>query len=257
LFLQGFCANVANALELEDKLSDLWKGGLGSKTKCSNYFQRYLLKTISQPLTLGLDEVDQVFQCPEIAQEFFALLRTWHEKGKNEPLWQRLRLVIAHSKEVYIPLNINQSPFNVGLPIELPELTVKQVTDLVKRHGLNWSNSEIETLMGIVDGHPYLVRKALYEMARSRLTLEDFIKISPTEEGLYSDHLRRLLSNLTQNNGELANAMKKVVASDKPVRLEGNLGFNLRSMGLVKFRGNDVIPLCNLYRLYFCDRLGV
>jgi len=28
-------------------------------------------------------------------------------------------------------------------------------------------------------------------------------------------------------------------------------------MGLVKLRGNDVIPLCNLYRLYFKDRLGV
>ncbi|WP_254173782.1 AAA-like domain-containing protein [Planktothrix pseudagardhii] len=257
LFLQGFCANVANGLELEDKLSDFWKGGLGSKTKCSNYFQRYLLTTISQPLTLGLDEVDQVFQHLEIAQEFFALLRTWHEKGKNEPVWQRLRLVIAHSKEVYIPLNINQSPFNVGLPIELPELTVEQVTDLVKRHGLSWSNLEIDSLMGMVDGHPYLVRKALYEMARSRLTLEEFIKISPTEEGLYSDHLRRLLFNLNQNDGELAKAMKRVVASENPVRLEGNLGFKLRSMGLVKFRGNDVIPLCNLYRLYFSDRLGV
>lgn len=75
--------------------------------------------------------------------------------------------------------------------------------------------------MKMVNGHLYLVRKALYEMARcsqvmgtrSRLTLEEFIKTSPTEEGLYSDHLRRLLSNLNQNNEELANAMKKVVAS--------------------------------------------
>ncbi|MBE9145170.1 AAA-like domain-containing protein [Planktothrix mougeotii] len=256
-FLKGFCANVANALEVDDQLTDRWQGSLGSKTNCSNYFQRYLLKTISQPLTLGLDEVDQVFQHLEIAQEFFGMLRTWHEKGKNEPSWQKLRLVIAHSKEVYIPLNINQSPFNVGLPIELPEFTVEQVTDLVKRQGLNWSNAEIETLMEMVDGHPYLVRKALYEMARNYLTLEEFIKISPTEQGLYSDHLRRLLFNLNQNNGELATAMKKVVASDNPVRLESTLGFKLRSMGLVKFRGNDVIPLCNLYRLYFSDRLEV
>jgi hypothetical protein len=256
--LKAFCANVANELKLEDKLSDFWKGGLGSKTKCSNYFQRYLLKTISEPLTLGLDEVDQVFQHGEIiAREFFGLLRTWHEKGKNEPVWQRLRLVIAHSKDVYIPLDINHSPFNVGLPIELPELTVEQVTDLVKRHGLNWSKLEIDSLMEMVDGHPYLVRKALYKMARSHLTLEEFITKSPTEEGLYSDHLRRHLFDLNQNDGKLANAMKKVVASENPVRLEGNLGFKLRSMGLVKFRGNDVIPLCNLYRLYFSDRLGV
>ncbi len=107
---------------------------MGSKQKCGNYFQRYLLATITSPLTLGLDEVDRVFQYPEIAQEFFGLLRAWHEKGKNEQAWQKLRLVISHSKEVYIPLNINQSPFNVGLPIELPELNHQQINELVQKH---------------------------------------------------------------------------------------------------------------------------
>ncbi len=52
-----------------------------------------------------------------------------HEQGKNNPDWQRLRLIIVHSKEVYIPLNINQSPFNVGLGIELPEFNLEQVKD--------------------------------------------------------------------------------------------------------------------------------
>jgi hypothetical protein len=33
--------------------------------------------------------------------------------------------------------------------------------------------------------------------------------------------------------------------------------FKLRSMGLVKFQGNQVVPLCGLYRQYFGHRLGL
>jgi hypothetical protein len=254
--LQWFCGDITNALNLDDRVPDYWKQGMGSKQKCGNYFQRYLLATITSPLTLGLDEVDQVFQHPEVAQEFFGLLRAWHEKGKNEPAWQKLRLVISHSKEVYIPLNINQSPFNVGLPIELPEFNQQQINELVQKHHLNLSQNEIEQLIGIVDGHPYLLRKALYEIARDSLNLEQFLQMAPTEEGIYGDHLRRHLFNLTADPN-LEAAMKQVIASSNPVRLEANLAFKLRSLGLVELRGNDVIPLCNLYRLYFKDRLGV
>lgn len=258
LFLQWFCASVANELNLADRLSELWTGAAGSKIRCTNYFHRYLFPTLTQPLTLGLDEVDQVFHHLPVAQDFFGLLRSWHEKGKNDHTWQRFRLIIAHSREVYIPLNINHSPFNVGLPMELPELTRTQVGDLVQRHPLGWPAPRVEQmtdqLFGLVDGHPYLVRKALYEIARQNLTLEQWLAIAPTEAGLYGDHLRRHLENL-QHDPPLAAAMKQVVRSDTPVRLESKLGFSLHSMGLVRRRGNDVEPLCNLYRLYFRDRL--
>ncbi|MEO1377557.1 MAG: AAA-like domain-containing protein, partial [Cyanobacteria bacterium J06635_10] len=157
-FLQWFCSSITEELNLPDKLNDYWKGVLGSKNKCTKYFEKYLLPQISGALALGLDEVDEVFKHPEIAADFFGLLRSWHEKGKNEPVWKKLRLVIVHSKEVYIPLNINQSPFNVGLPIELPELNKLQVQDLVERHGLNWNHSDIKKLIHFLGGHPYLIR---------------------------------------------------------------------------------------------------
>ena len=256
LFLQWFCASVSDELGLEEQLEKYWKGVLGSKNKCTNYFQRYLLTSIPESITLGLDEVDQVFQHPNIAQEFFGLLRAWHEKGKNEPVWQKLRLIIVHSKEVYIPLNINQSPFNVGLPIELPELTAPQVTDLVQRHGLHWTDRETDQLMDIVDGHPYLVRKALYEITRGNLTLDEFTIAAPTEQGIFGDHLRRHLLNLNADP-ELAAAMRSVIVSEQAIRLDPTLAFKLRSMGLVELQGNDVRPLCNLYRTYFRDRFGV
>jgi serine/threonine-protein kinase len=254
-FLQWFCASIALELNLDEKLTDYWKGILGSKNKCTNYFQRYLLSEITHPLALGLDEVDQIFQHPEIATDFFGLLRAWHERGKNEAVWQKLRLVIVHSKEVYIPLNINQSPFNVGLPIELPELNYVQVQDLVQRYGLNLSEEQLEQLMAMVGGHPYLVRVALHQIARGRMTLEKLLQMAPTEEGPYYDHLRRHLLNL-EENAELVAAAKQVVAANSPVEIKTAEAFKLRSMGLVKFQGNAVMPLCDLYRQYFRDRLG-
>ncbi len=253
-FLQWFCANISDELDLDDQLEKYWQGVLGSKKKCSKYLRKYLLKNLDSPLTLGLDEVDQVFQHPEIATDFFGLLRTWHENGKNEPTWQKLRLIIVHSKEVYIPLNINQSPFNVGLSIELPEWNFQQVKTSAQQHGLNWTEAEINDLMAMVGGHPYLVRRAFYQIAKGRMSLKQLLQSAPTEGGTYGDYLRRHLINLKENP-ELLAAIKEVLATDSPVKIGTVESFKLQSMGLVKFQGNEVMPLCNLYRLYFQERL--
>ena len=254
-FLESFCANVSLELGIEEKIDQYWKPQrYSSQTNCTNYFQSYLLKELKQPVILGLDEVDRIFQYSEIADEFFTMLRSWHEKGKNNKIWQKLRLVISHSQEVYISLDVNKSPFNVGLPIDLNKFSLAQLQNLVKRHGLQWSDTEIKQLMGMIDGHPYLVRTALYHIATNDLTLKQFLEIAPTEEGLYEDHLYRHLLILEENK-QLKSAMLKLVNSDEAVTLEPIYAFKLKSMGLAESRGNKVIPLCNLYRIYFSDRL--
>jgi hypothetical protein len=253
-FLQWFCTSITEELELEEQLDQYWNKRLGSQRNCTNYLRRYILSAIDTPLVLGLDDIDQIFQYTDIAQEFFGLLRAWHEQGKNEEIWQKLRLVIAHSQEVYIPMKVTQSPFNVGLSIELEEFNLAQVKELVRRHGLNWSDTEIGQLMGIVNGHPYLLKTALYQIAKGQLTLEQFLKVAPTEEGLFGDFLYHYLL-LLEDDEALKTAMQQVIKSDVPVKLDARQAFKLRSMGLVESKGNGVQPLCNLYRLYFRDRL--
>lgn len=254
-FLKWFCAVVALELQLPARLADYWNGIFGSKVSCKSYFERYLLANTTEPLVLGLDEVDRVLQYPELTSDFFGLLRAWHEEAKNREIWRKLRLVVVHSTEVYVPMDINQSPFNVGLPIELPEFKSVQVQDLAQRHGLAWGMPEIERLMAMVGGHPYLVRLALYHIARQEITLSELLKTAPTDAGLYSDHLRRHLWNLSQHL-ELATALYKVVSAESPVQLESIPAFKLQSMGLVHLRGNEVTPRCNLYRDYFRVRLA-
>ncbi len=147
-FLQWFCAGVTRKLKLPtNKVAELWDYFLGSKDNSSEYFENELLTEFTTPLALGLDDVDRIFEHQEIASDFFGLLRTWHEQGKNNDTWKKLRLVIVHSKEVYIPLNINQSPFNVGTAVELSEFTLAQVQELVQRHQLEWTDAQIERLM--------------------------------------------------------------------------------------------------------------
>ncbi len=255
-FLQWFCAFVSEELNLEVQVEKYWKKFLTNQQNCNKYFNDYILNQVNQPIVLGLDDIDEIFSYPQIAGEFFKLLRSWNEKGKNSDVWQKLHIIIAHSQEVYaINFDINCSPFNVGFSVELGEFNQLQVKELIKRHGLNWSEQEIQKLIDMIDGHPYLLRVALYHLAKGQLTLDNFLKNAPTDQGLYRDHLYKYLSILEDNEG-LKITMKKVVESDTPVQLDAKIGFKLRSLGLVEAKENKVIPLCNLYRRYFSDKLS-
>ena len=77
-----------------------------------------------------------------------------------------MRLVAAHSTEAYIPLPLHQSPFNVGLPIRLSALTRSQVETLTQRYGLDSATVDLNRLMTLVGGHPYLIQLALYHLYR-------------------------------------------------------------------------------------------
>ncbi|WP_346289424.1 AAA-like domain-containing protein [Sphaerothrix gracilis] len=252
-FLRWLCANVTDRLKLPSKVDEYWQGIAGSADKATDYFELYLLSEIQTPLVLCLDEVDEVFKYPAIAGDVFGLLRSWHEESKINPIWQNLRLVITHSEEVYIPLNINQSPFNVGMPVNLPPLMPTQLADLVQRYGLAWSEGELADFADMVGGHPFLARVGLQHIAWGDLTLAQFLEVAPTQAWEFSRHLMRHLGNLEERN--LVEAMKQVIVADQPVRLPIGEASKLENMGLVRFQGNDVVPLCGLYRQYFREVL--
>lgn len=250
-FLRWLCLRVGRQLKLENQLGEYWDTEiLGSNDNCTVYFEEYILPSIDCPLVLALDQVDLLFPQTEVIEDFLGMLRSWHEKGKISQQWKQLRLVMAHSTECYIPLDMNQSPFNAGVPVELLEFDSKQVLSLANVHGLNWNESQIEVLMSMVGGHPYLVRLALYEVSSGKMTLEQLLNEASTEAGIYSNHLRRLLEIL-QQVPELAQALQNVVASLEPVELDSMQIYKLHSMGLVQRKDNQVLPRCNLYREYF------
>ncbi len=253
-FLKWFCSITAQNLGIDPQINEHWSNEFSHKTNATNYFQQYLLPLISGPLVLGLDEVDRLFSYDQVAKDVLSQWRNWHEKGKDDQQWERVRLIIVHSQEVYVPLNINESPFNVGLPIELPQFTLAQVHDLSQLHGLaSWSEEESKRLMQMVGGHPFLVRQAFYEIACGKTTLDQLLETAPTAAGIYHEHLRHHLLNLQEAG--LDQVMKQVVQSPSAVFIDSKPAFKLHSMGLVKYQGDNVIPTFDLYRQYFQKQL--
>lgn len=250
-FLRWLCAMTTRQLQLESRLDEHWDDELlGPMENCTAYFQEYLLEELEEPLVLGLDAVDRLFDAPEVAQDFFALMRVWHEEASNLEIWERLRLVVAHSTEVYIPLKLNQSPFNVGMPIRLPEFTVAQVQELAERYQLDWSTDQAEKLMAMVGGHPYLVQLALYQMHHDTQTLDTLLAAASTPSGIFSNFLGRHLQRLKEHP-ELATALKEVLSADAGAKLEAVTAYKLESLGLARLDGEVTKPSCELYRQYF------
>lgn len=257
IFLRWFCFNVEQELNLESQLERYWNAEwLGSKVSCTTYFEKYLLAQDDVPLVLCLDDIDLLFPYPGLYEDFFGLLRSWHEKARSRPQWHKFHLILAHSTEAYIRLNINQSPFNVGLPIELTEFDANQAASLAERIGLTYSADEIEKLMALIGGHPYLLKNAFdYLKASPDETLDEFLGTAPTQSGIYRNHLQGLWSQLTQHP-ELEAAFASVIHSDQLISLQPTLAYQLQSMGLIKLSGNLAQVSCQLYLRYFLDNLS-
>jgi hypothetical protein len=253
--LRWFCANISEQLQVSSKIDDYWDEDIGSKVSCKIYFQDYLFKEVKTPIVIILNEVNRLFEYACIASDFLPMLRFWHEMARSVEIWQKLRLVIAHSTEVYIPLNLYQSPFNVGLAIKLPYFTSEQVQYLANRYQLDWINhSQIEQLMQMVGGHPYLINVALYHLHQGKMTLEQLLQAAPTQAGIYSDYLRGHLVML-QQQPELLSALQQVLTIQDGVFLDAIAAYKLESMGLIQLDGNQASLSCELYRIYFRQQL--
>ena len=250
-FLRWLCANIAHQLQRKPLLDEYWDEDFGSKISCTLYFQDYLLESINTPLILALDEVNQIIEHPQVAKDFLPLLRSWYEEAKRLPIWKKLRLLVVHSTEIYVPLELNQSPFNVGLPIKLDNFSQEEVQQLAQRYGLDWGDGgEVKELMAMVGGHPALIHLALYHLSQGEITRSQLLETAPTATGIYRNHLQRHWATL-EKQPELVQALDRVLNATEPVVLDPILTHKLSSIGLVKVAGDRAIAGCELYRQFF------
>ncbi|MGD1906796.1 MAG: AAA-like domain-containing protein [Leptolyngbyaceae cyanobacterium] len=256
-FLRWLCANLSYQLGVEPRLNDYWNGDLGSKVSCTIYIEEYLLAQFEAPVAIALDELNLLFAFPQLCSEFFPLLRTWYEDSRESAPWQRLRWVLAYATEVYVPLQIHQSPFNVGLAIRLPEFTPAQIVDLAQRHGLDSSTIErLDPFVQMIGCCPGLVRMALFHLAQGTVSIAQLIREAPTLGGIYSNHLRQLLAALSPHPA-LQAAYQAIVTAPEPISLDPVMAYRLDSLGLIKLNSNRAEPACDLYRQYFAAFLPV
>ncbi len=253
-FFRQFCARLTYELGQENKVDEYWQWPFSNIMRCSDYLEEHLLARLNGPLVLAMDEVDRLFEA-EFRSDFFGMLRSWHNERGANPIWRQLDLVLVTSTEPYQLIdNLNQSPFNVGEVIEIADFTPAQIAELNARHGSPLTSGEVERLTALVGGHPYLARKALYEVAIGHTSAAQLFQDATSDQSPFAIHLSHHLMRLQQKE-ELARGMIQVIrASACP---DDRIFFRLHSAGLVRRDRGAVVPRCQLYADYFRERLHV
>jgi diguanylate cyclase (GGDEF)-like protein len=253
LFLRWFCTNLGRQINLYCNLDEYWLQDIGCKVNCNLYLENHILNQLDQPLVLIINDIHHLLKYPKIAQDFFPLLRFWHEQSKQSQVWQKLRLVIVHTIEISLPLQPYQSPFNIGLSVTLPEFTPEQVEELARRYDrlLTQCNPENYTaIQKLIGGHPYLTRLIFEYLCYHNISLDTILHDQDLILDIFADHLRHYLIIL-QEQPELSQALRDVMRSSHPVKIDSITAYKLESLGLVKLQKDGATPLCHLYRLYF------
>lgn len=149
--------------------------------------------------------------------------------------------------------NPNQSPFNVGEKFFLADFTKQEIEDLNFKHGSPIATAEMDRVLSLFGGHPFLVRQALYVLVSGGITLADLEAEAANDDGPFGSHLQYYLLRMSEH-ADLKQALKSVLLTGACP--DDKLFYRLRSIGLV--RGHDRLHAalrCGLYAAYFGARL--
>lgn len=248
---KALCRAMARQLQLEVKPEAVWDPYSGPNENFADYMENQVLRNLSVPLVWGLDEVDQLFHRP-FAGEVFGLLRAWHNRRALNPdaPWSQLTLAIAHATEPHLFIsNLDQSPFNVGTRLNLQDFTLDEIRYLNGLYGSPLhSEAEVLRLFQLVGGQPYLVHRSLYEFVKGNLDLTTLERQAGRDEGLFADHLGRLLISLSRDPG-LCEVVRSLLRG-QPCTDERSF-YRLRSGGVILGETIEEARLrCQVYTTY-------
>lgn len=250
-FYLTLCESLAVQLDLDVFPHDVWNAQRSPNTNFERYLRREVLDKLPTSLVWGMDEVDRLFTA-SFGSEVFGLFRSWHNKRALDPdaPWAKLTLVIAYATEAHLFItDMNQSPFNVGTRLVLEDFTAAQVAELNTRYGNPIQTpDELDQFIRLLGGQPFLVRCGLNEIATRRIDYASFEAQALKDDGVFGDHLRRLLVSLAKD-AELTEIVRGIIRGQP---CPGSDSFyRLRSAGLmIGDSPATVRPRCQLYAEY-------
>jgi hypothetical protein len=217
-FYKALARKLQRALRQQVNLPDiatLWNDSYSPNDNLQDYLEYHVLESLPGSLIWGMDEVDRLFTT-DFKSDVFGFFRSWYNLRNSQPDHPlcRLTLVLSYATEAALFItDLNQSPFNVGVDIALQDFIEEELAELNRRFGSPLPTPETLTrFRHLVGGHPFLAHRALIEMVREGLTLEQLETEAATDTGLFGDHLRRILFS----TGEELLAVLRAVSEGKP-----------------------------------------
>jgi hypothetical protein len=247
---------LTDELDLSVMPEDVWNPRRGPSVNFERFILREVLEKSPAPLVWAMDEVDRLFACP-FGSEAFGLFRSWHNARNLQPHlpWSRLTQAIAYATEAHLFISdLNQSPFNIGTLVALEDFTLAQVAELNRCYASPLrTDKDLQQFFQLVNGQPYLVNRGLYEIVQHGWDVPAFTAHAISEDGIFGDHLRRLLV-LIARNPQLCEVMRGVLRG-QPCPDTGSF-YRLRSAGVLGGDSvRDVRLRCQLYATYLESHL--
>ena len=115
--------SLADQLELDVSLGDVWDEQRSPNTNFDRYLRRSALENLNVHVVWGLDEVDRLFTC-NFGGEVFGMFRSWHNKRALEYI-STGQVPVKDLITVHLPLERALDAFDIVAKGEAIKVTVE------------------------------------------------------------------------------------------------------------------------------------
>ena len=254
-FYKALAQLISAAINPEDRESDS-NAYYSPNQWLTEFMESRVFPRLGGSVLLAIDNVERLIRQP-YSSEVYSLIRSWYEfrETRKNP-WRQFTLLLAYSDDELIleQRMKDQSPFNVGIRIELGALSLGDIEELNRAYRSPLATSQdCARFLRLTGGQPFLVNSGLYDLAGKKIGLSEFENTADQESGPYRDQLRlvrRRIENIDPHREGVFAAL-----NGKPCRDE-QIFLNLQSLGILTGTQREPRFSCELYSRFLARHMN-
>lgn len=272
----GFTYKLASQLKLLDKFhfQTWWTdyAVLSPSQRLGEFFTSIVLKAISQPIFIFIDEIDSVLSLDFSVDDFFAFIRSCYNQRADYPQFRRLTFALLGATT---PSNLirerTRTPFNIGYAIELKGFQLEEVQPLAMGLIAHTPHPQkvLQEILVWTAGQPFLTQKLCQliqlssdvisegEEARYIQALVQTKILTHWENQDEPPHLKTIRDRILRNGqrtGRLLGIYQQVL-QDQKIHPDASLEQMELCLAGLLCENQGKLSVCNpIYRAVFDDR---
>lgn len=215
-FYYGILHEIQKELQFETKAHVWWQAhaNLSLAQRFAKFFGEVILREVSAPIVVFIDEIDTTLNLP-YSDDFFAAIRALYNARANRPEFKRLSFVlIGVATPNDLIKDYTRTPFNVGKRVEVTDFTFEEALPLAQGFDLpnHHARQVLQWILKWTKGHPYLTQRFCRAVAEDGRAKWSEIEIAALSESLFLGRKSREDSNL--------DFVQKRMTHEGPMRLQ-------------------------------------